>query len=97
MTGSQDYPDKRSVQSSVTTVIQTHKVRSAGDNSDFPRSFRLSCPVASITRIFLGSFNTNCTFQMFFIITITYPLDVSGPTGHIQVGNIYIYIYILVT
>jgi hypothetical protein len=38
----------------------------------------------------LGSVNCNCTFLMFFIIiTITYPLHVSAPTGHLHVEYIY--------
>jgi hypothetical protein len=44
--------------------------------------------------ISLGSVDRNCTFRMFSIITITYPLHVSAPTGHLEVEYIYIYIYI---
>jgi hypothetical protein len=45
-------------------------------------------PVVSLT-MFLGSVNRNCTFRMIFIITVTYPLHVSAPTGHLQVECIY--------
>jgi hypothetical protein len=51
----------------------------------------------------LGSINRNCTFRIFFIITITYPAHVSATTGRLQVKYIYIlarlqveYIYRLV-
>jgi hypothetical protein len=43
--------------------------------------------------IFGGAINRNSIFLMFFI-TITYPLHVSAPTGHLQVEYIYTYIYI---
>jgi hypothetical protein len=46
-------------------------------------------PVVSITTIFFGSVNRNCTFRMIFIVTITYPLHVSAPMGHRQVEYIY--------
>jgi hypothetical protein len=49
--------------------------------------------------------NVTATFRMVFIITITYSLHVSPPTGHLQAEYIYIYtdyflrryIYILVS
>jgi hypothetical protein len=46
-------------------------------------------PVAPITTVFLGFINRNCIFQMFFIITLKYPLYVSAPTGYLQVEYIY--------
>jgi hypothetical protein len=38
--------------------------------------------------LFGGAVNRNCIFRMFFI-TITYPLYVSAPTGHLQMEYIY--------
>jgi hypothetical protein len=50
-------------------------------------------PVASIITIYLGAPTIATVFFRMFFITITYPLHVLAPMGHLQLKKKYIYIY----
>jgi hypothetical protein len=61
--------------------------RGSNLSNDFFFIFEGCIPLRVLLQSFLGSVNRNCTFRMFFIITVTYPLHVT---------SIYIYIYIYI-